>query len=114
MGVRSGLVNVGSAIVIGLSLLIGAGVYLATIRGSAEGPAAVGFEGADAHAGEPVERPGPGYAYLRVATRGLTWRDRVQGLIGLLILLFFATTALAYGIYQLGHLVNLTINRFFD
>jgi hypothetical protein len=104
----------GSAIVIALSLLIGAGVYFATIRGGTDGPAAIGFEGADADAGEPVERPGPGFTYLRVATRGPTWRDRVQGFIGLLILLFFATTALAYGIYELGHLVNLTINRFFE
>jgi hypothetical protein len=107
-------VYVGSAIVVALSLLIGAGVYLATIRREVEGPAAVGFEGADPESGGPVERPGPGYTYLRVGTRGPTWRDRVQGFIGLLILLFFATTALAYGIYQLGHLINLTINRFFD
>ncbi len=106
--------DVAAAIVVALSLLVGGGVYLATIRGGADGPAAVGFEGADVEAGEPVEGPGPGYTYLRVATRGPSWRDRVQGFIGLLILLFFATTALAYGIYQLGHLINLTINRFFE
>ena len=104
-----------SLIVIALSLLIGSVAYLATLRAGAERPAAVGFEGADASDAEgSVDVPGPGYAYLRVATRGPTWRDRLQGFIGLIVLLFFATAALAYGIYELGHAVNLTIARFFE
>ncbi len=103
------------AIVIVLSLLMGSLVYLATLRAGRDGPIAVGFDVGDAGPGEgPVEAPGPGYTYLRVATRGPTWRDRLQGFIGLVILLFFATAALAYGIYALGHALNLTIARFFE
>lgn len=101
-------------IVVGASLLIGAGVYLATIRAGEEGPVAMGFEGLDAAADGTGEGPGPGYTYLRVTTRGPSWRDRLQGVIGLVILLFVATATLAYGMYQLGHVVNLTIARFFE
>ena len=103
-------------IVVALSLMIGSVAYLATLRAGRDGPAAVGFDVADggSDAAGSVEAPGSGYTYLRVATRGPTWRDRLQGLIGLVILLFFATAALAYGIYELGHAVNLTIARFFE
>jgi len=105
-------------IVVGASLLIGGAVYLATIRAAEEGPAAAaaGFDGAEegSAADAAVEGPGPGYTYLRVTTRGPSWRDRLQGVIGLVILLFVATATLAYGMYQLGHVLNLTISRFFE
>jgi hypothetical protein len=100
-------------VVIALSLIIGSVVYLATLRRGGESPAAVGFDGGEGEEGS-VEAPGPGYAYLRVATRGPTWRDRLQGFLGLIILIFFATAALAFGLYELGHAVNLTIERFFE
>ena len=103
-------------VVVGLSLLIGGGVYLATIRAGDESSATVGFEGWETGtaAEGAVEGPGPGYTYLRVTTRGPSWRDRLQGVIGLVILLFVATATLAYGMYQLGHVLNLTISRFFE
>jgi hypothetical protein len=106
-------------IVIGVSVLVGGAVYLATMRGGDQGPAAVGFSGAPAaDGGEPsslaAEAPGPGYTYLRVATRGPTWRDRLQGFIGVVILVVIGAAVLAFGVYQLGHLVNLTIERFLD
>jgi hypothetical protein len=105
-------------IVVVLSLLVGAGVYSATLRAGGEGPAAVGFDGpldvpGDGE-GEAIglEGPGPGYTYLRVGTGGPSWRDRLQGFVGLMVLLVVGATALAFGIYQLGHLVNVTIERF--
>jgi hypothetical protein len=107
-------VSIAYLIVVVMSLLVGSVAYLATLRAGREGPVAVGF---DAGEGEPevrVEPPGAGFTYLRVATRGPTWRDRLQGVIGLVLLLFFATAALAYGLYELGHAVNLTISRFFE
>ncbi len=101
-------------IVVALSLLVGGGVYIATLRASEDRPAAVGFEGLGGQedGGDP-EGPGAGYAYLRVLVRGPTWRDRIQGFVGLLVLIVVATVALAFGIYQLGHIVNSTIEHFF-
>jgi hypothetical protein len=95
-----------------VSVFVGAGVYAATLRGGREAaPAAVGFE----HAGDgddPLASP-PGYTYLRIGTRGPSWSDRVAGFVGLVVLLAVATAALTLGIYQLGHLVVLTVERYF-
>jgi hypothetical protein len=97
------------------SVLVGAGAYFATVRLSREGqPATIGFDGESSSRGEVGAEPAaePGYTYLRVRTTGPTWRDRAQGVVELLALLFVASAALAFGIYQLGHLINLTIERF--
>jgi hypothetical protein len=106
-------------IVVALSLLVGGVVYAATVRAGREGPAAVGFDGGlgagDAESeGGGSDGPGPGYTYLRVATRGPSWRDRVQGVVGLIVLLVVGAAVLAFAAYQLGHLVNVTIERFLD
>jgi hypothetical protein len=92
------------------SLFVGAGVYAATLRAGREAPVAVGFESA-ADENDPLATP-PGYTYLRIATRGPSWSDRVAGFVGLVILLAVATAALTFGIYELGHLVVLTIERY--
>jgi hypothetical protein len=106
----------GYLIVVAFSVLVGGGVYAATLRAAQERPAAVGFDGPGDPDGDraQLEAPGPGYTYLRVATRGLSWQDRVAGFVGLVILVFVGATVLAFGIYQLGHLVNLTIERFLE
>jgi hypothetical protein len=100
-------------VVVLLSVLVGAAAYAATLR-LGDRPVAVGFDGGSGEGpdgpSEPLDEPG--YTYLRVATAGPTWRDRTQGFIQLLALLFVASAALAFGIYQLGHLINLTIERF--
>jgi hypothetical protein len=101
-------------IVVGLSLLVGGAVYAATMRAGREGPTAVGFEGSSAEGEGAAEGPGPGYTYLRVAIRGPSWGDRLQGFVGLVVLLVVASAVLALGIYQLGHLVNETIGRFLE
>ena len=102
-------------IVVALSLLVGGGVYAATVRAGREGPAAIGFGAGDSETeGGGSDGPGPGYTYLRVATRGPSWRDRVQGFVGLVVLLVVGAAALALAAYQLGHIVNVTIERFLD
>jgi hypothetical protein len=103
-------------IVVALSLLVGGGVYAATLRAGRERPVALGFDGGAGASGDEgsSEGPGAGYTYLRIAIKGPSWRDRIQGFVGLLILLVIATAALAFGIYQLGHLVNLTIGKFLE
>jgi hypothetical protein len=104
----------GYLIVLAVSLLVGGAVYAVTMRAGRAQPAAVGFHGPSTADEDEAEAggPGAGYAYLRVAVRGPSWRDRITGLVGLLVLIAVATVVLAFGIYQLGHLVNVTIDRF--
>jgi hypothetical protein len=100
-------------VVVLVSVLVGAGAYLATVRLSREEAVPVGFEPESrSQGGVPELPPEPGYTYLRVPTTGPTGRDRAQGVVELLALLFVGSAALAFGIYQLGHLINLTIERF--
>lgn len=96
----------GYVIVVAVSLLVGAAVYFATLRSGREAEAAFGF-GDEGDRGDP----GPGYTYLRVATTGPSWRDRLLGMVTLVVLMVIASAALALGIYQLGRLINLTIER---
>ncbi|HSJ50273.1 MAG TPA: hypothetical protein VLA90_03165 [Actinomycetota bacterium] len=105
----------GYLIVVAASVVVGVAAYVATMRAGRERPAAVGFD-PEAEDGEPatVEAPGPGYTYLRIPVRGPSWRDRIEGVVGLLVLLFVASTVLAFGMYQLGHLVNVIIERFLE
>lgn len=100
-------------IVLAASVVVGMAVYVVTIRAGQEQPAAVGFDGPEEGDGG-LEGPGPGYTYLRIPTRGPTWRDRIEGVVGLVVLLFVGTTVLAFGLYQLGHLINLTIEQFLE
>jgi hypothetical protein len=101
-----------------LSLLVGAVVYLGTVR-RVRTPAATGF-------GEPEEDaapsqavaadggPNPGYTYLQVSTQGPRIRDRLQGIVGVIVLLGVGAAALAFVLYELGHLINRTIERFLE
>jgi len=101
-------------VVVLASVLVGAGAYLATVRLSREEAVSVGPDrettSPDGVHTEPAAEPG--YTYLRVPTTGPTSRDRAQGVVELLALLFVASAALAFGVYQLGHLINMTIERF--
>jgi hypothetical protein len=54
----------------------------------------------------------PGYTYLRVATRGPGWRDRVAGFAGIVVILVVGAAALAFGVYQVGHAINDLVQRF--
>ena len=101
-------------LVLGLSLLVGAAVYLATVRAEHEVPE-LGF-GDDLSEASPPQGTapvaGPGYAYLRVSTEGPSIRDRLQGFIGAIVLVALGAAALAFAIYQGGHLINLMIESF--
>jgi hypothetical protein len=105
----------GYFIVVVLSVLVGSGVYAATLRAAREGTVAAGFEGRSTESSGEADVPaaGPGYTYLRVGVRGPSWQDRVVGFVGLLVLLGVSTVTLAFGIYQLGHILNVTIENFF-
>jgi hypothetical protein len=60
----------------------------------------------------PTARAGPGYTYLRVATFGPSARERLQGLVGLIVLVTISAAVLALAVYQLGHVINQTIGHF--
>jgi hypothetical protein len=99
-----------------LSVLVGCAVYLGTVRGQGAPPAS-GFGEAEAdEALEAIEPggPAPGYAYLQVSTQGPELRERLQGLVGVIVLLGIGAAALAFALYELGHLINKTIEAFLD
>ena len=99
---------------LGVSLLVGCAVYLATVRTETDVPAlGFGDEPADASASEgEAPSAGRGYAYLRVSTEGPSLRDRLQGLVGTIVLVALGAAALAFAIYQGGHLINRLIESF--
>lgn len=103
-------------IVAALSVLVGCAVYLGTVRGPGA-PSATGFgerePEEDFEAIEPGA-PAPGYAFLQVSTQGPELRERVRGLVGVIALLGVGAAALAFALYELGHLVNKTIEAFLD
>ena len=94
-----------------VSLLVGSLVYLATARGD-PGPRTSGFGPGGPEGSDPAGAPGPGYAYLRVSTEGPSIRDRLQGVVGLVLLIVMSAAALAFAIYQAGHMINRTIESF--
>ena len=101
-----------------LSLLVGAVVYVGTVRRQ-QAPSATGFGEPDEEvpAGEAAAAPGgpnPGYTYLQVSTQGPRIRDRLQGVVGVLVLLGVGAAALAFVLYELGHFINRTIEHFLD
>jgi len=103
-------------VVLGLSLLVGGAVYLATVRTEQQEVSALGF-GREAPAPGETETgglpsPGAGYAYLRISTEGPSIRDRLQGFVGVLVLVGVAAAVMALAIYQAGHLINVVIESF--
>ena len=99
-----------------LSGLGGCAVYFGTVRGQGS-PSATGF--GESEQDEAVEAsdpsaPPPGYAFLQVSTPGPGLRDRLQGLVGVIVLLGVGAAALAFALYELGHLINRTIEAFLD
>jgi hypothetical protein len=96
--------------VLAVSLLVGGAVYLATVRGARE-VSALGF-GDEEPADEGAAAAGRGYAYLRVSTDGPTVGERLQSLLGVIVLVAVGSVALAFSIYQVGHLINVTIESF--
>jgi hypothetical protein len=57
-------------------------------------------------------RAGTGYTYLRVATSGPSARERLQGFVGLIVLVSVSAALLALAAYQAGHLINETMQHF--
>jgi hypothetical protein len=101
-----------------LSLLVGAVVYVGTVKRD-QAPPASGFGESEEEfaASQPITAKGgptPGYSYLQVSTEGPRVRDRLQGIVGVIALLGVGAAALAFVLYELGHLINRTIERFLD
>ena len=104
-------------LVLGVSLLVGGAVYLATVRREQD-VTALGFGGDGDDASEAgagaAPAAGRGYAYLRVSTDGPSVRDRLQGFVGVVVLVGIGAAVLAFAIYQTGHLINQLIESFLD
>ena len=106
-------------LVVVVSLLAGVVAYLVTVRGS-PADTSLGFgdeeEELATRPGDPPRSNDPpaGYAYLQVSTRGPALRDRLLGLIGLVLLVAISMAVLAFAIYEIGHLINRTIEAFLE
>jgi len=103
-----------------VSLLVGVGAYLVTVVRGSPADASLGFgddeEEVETRPGDPrwSNDPPAGYAYLQVSTRGPALRDRLLGLIGLVLLVAISMAVLAFAIYEIGHLINRTIEAFLE
>lgn len=100
------------------SLAVGAVVYVLSLRAEESEVVAIGFEPTPPHEGPPeatVEGPPPGYTYLQVAvTRGPSLRERVQGLVGSIVLVVVAAIVMAATVYAAGSLIGRVIEAFFE
>lgn len=111
------------------SLGVGGVVYALSMRASEDEPITVGFEPDEvaappappappgpqpnAVAADTAPQPDPGYAYLQVlVTRGPSWRERVQGLVGVMVLMVIGMALVAASIYVAGSLIDRTIQNF--
>jgi hypothetical protein len=99
-----------------LAVLVGCAVYVGTIRGQGAQPETGFGETEPDEANEAIEpgAPAPGYAFLQVSTQVPGLRERLQGLIGVIVLLGVGAAALAFALYELGHFINKTIEAFLD
>jgi hypothetical protein len=99
-----------------VSVLVGCAVYLGTVRGQGEPPATGFGETEPEETLEAIESwaPAPGYTYLQVSTQGPGLRERLQGVVGVIVLLGVGAAVLAFALYELGHLINKTIEAFLD
>lgn len=122
--------------IIGIALGVGAIVYALSLRTGAE--QVVPFDTGDEPPGPVTEarRPqtrtrrggslgfgtapltpddaeGGAFVYVPVlAGPGPGWRRRLAGLVGLIAMVLLGSMALAIAIYQMGHMLNQTIERF--
>ncbi len=94
-----------------LSIGVGAVVYALSIRGAGTDATAAGF-GPETPSSEPLGAP-PGYTYLQVSiTRGPSLGQRLQGLVGSIVLVVVGALAVAGMLYSLGVVIGRTIERF--
>lgn len=102
-------------LVAALSILVGGAVYLVTVRAEPDPAPTMGFgDEHDVGDPEPGGGPRPGYTYLQVSTRGPALQDRILGLLGVLLLVGVSAAVLAFAIYEVGHLINKTIQAFLE
>jgi len=110
-------------VVMALSLGVGIVVYVLSMRAEEAEPVAIGFEppivppeeqvAAPAEGTTTVTGPSPGHTYLEVeVTKGPSFRERVQGLVGSIALVALAAVAVAGGVYAIGTLIGRLVRSF--
>ncbi len=98
-----------------LSLAVGGIVYVLSMRAGEAEPVTVGFGPEGPPPDGDLKGPDAphGYTYLQVAvTQGPSIHERLQGLVGSLVLIAFAAVAVAGAFYLLGALISRVIEKF--
>jgi hypothetical protein len=109
--------------VIGFALGVGAIVFAVSLFGGDEtlalrpggeppGPPSGGLLGFGPDEASGEERGTDDFVYVPVTPESLTWRTRLTGAVGLVLLVGLGACAVAFGVYQAGHLINQTIAKF--
>lgn len=110
-----------------VSLLVGVAVYVLSLRAEDEAIPGLGFSPEEAggrRRRHESDAPPPAYeraspehglgttTYLRILTNRTSWQDRLQGFIGLVVLVLVGSAVLAFSVYEVGHVINSTIAKF--
>lgn len=102
--------------VVAVSLMVAAVVFVVSLREPREDSSSHGFTPEEQLTPVPIatlpeDATTVTYVPLAVAGR-IPLRTRLAGLLGIVVLVASAATALAFGLYQAGHVVNQTIAKF--
>jgi hypothetical protein len=102
-------------LVLALAVAAGAAVYRASLYLSGESqPSSSGFlpeEGMMSASGQAADLP-PGFRYAVLGPGRRSWQTRLIGFLGIVVLVSIAAVALALAVYEISHLVRLTLDSY--
>ena len=104
-------------LVLGAAALAGVAAYGLSIRMAAtesELRSDGDFLRDDPGSGRAAARPDlpPGYRYAVLGPPGRSWQTMLVGFLGIVVLISFAALALALSLYEVGHLLRVTLDGY--
>jgi hypothetical protein len=102
-------------LVLALAVAAGAAVYRVSLYLTGESqPSNSGFlpeDGMMSAAGPSADLP-PGFRYAVLGPGRRSWQTRVIGFLGIVVLVSITALALALAVYEISHLVRLTLDSY--